>query len=142
MITMVGLTVIVALQVGTRMLHISLPWAEELARFFMIWLTFLGCSLALERKSHLSVNFFVNMAPDKIRMVLGVFIHILMILFFGVLVIFGIKLSSLSMATTSSSLQWPMGLVYSVLPLSGVASVVYVIIDLIRFMKTKGGKIA
>ena len=136
-ITVVGLTLIVALQVVTRLMNISLPWTEELARFFLIWLTFLGCSLALQQESHLSVDFFVNLAPKKVKLVIGLFIRVLMFIFFGVLLVYVIKLSILSIDTPSSSLQWPMGLIYGILPISGVISMFYVVIDTIKFVKGK-----
>ena len=67
LIAMLGLALIVALQVVSRLLKISLPWTEELARFLLVWLTFLGCVLAIYRKSHLSVNFLVEMMPEKLK---------------------------------------------------------------------------
>lgn len=136
-VTVVGLTVIVALQVITRLMNISLPWTEELARFFLIWLTFLGCSLALQQDSHLSVDYFVRLAPVKARIAIGVFTRLLMIFFFGVLLVYGLKLSALSMATLSSSLQWPMGVVYVVMPVSGLISIFYVIVNTLNFVKVE-----
>lgn len=140
MLSIVGLTVVVAAQVITRMVGISLPWAEELARFLMIWLTFLGCSFALYQKGHLSVNFFVTLAPAPARKALGIITRLLMIFFFGILVIYGCRLSLLSIATKSSSMQWSMGAVYSVLPVSSVVSIYFVAVDLAAFLKEKGGQ--
>lgn len=140
MLSIVGLTVVVAAQVITRAIEISLPWAEELARFLMIWLTFLGCSLALYRKGHLSVNFFCNMAPKPIRLALGIFTRLAMIGFFGVLTVCGFQLMLLSMNTISSSLQWSMGAVYSVLPLSSMISIYFIAVDLIQYIGEKGSE--
>lgn len=134
-IVVVGQTVIIAVQIITRLLGISLPWSEELARFFLIWLTFLGCSLAVKQDSHLSVDFFVKKAPKKVQLVIGLFVKFLMIVFFGILLIYGMKLSIAAMATPSTSLQWPMGLIYMVLPISGIISIYYVILNTFDFVK-------
>lgn len=134
-IVVVGQTVIIAVQIITRLLGISLPWSEELARFFLIWLTFLGCSLAVKQDSHLSVDFFVKKAPKKVQLVIGLFVKFLMIVFFGILLIYGMKLSITAMATPSTSLQWPMGLIYMVLPISGIISIYYVILNTFDFVK-------
>lgn len=134
-IVVLGQTIIIAVQVVTRLLGISLPWSEELARFFLIWLTFLGCSLALKQESHLSVDFFVKLAPQKVQLVIGLFVKFLMVVFFGVLLVYGIKLSIAAMATPSTSLQWPMGLIYIVLPVSGIISIYYVVLQTINFIK-------
>ena len=77
-IVVVGQAVIIAEQVIARGLGISLPWGEELARFFLIWLTFLGCSMAIKQDCHLSVDFFVRMAPQKIRLIIGLIVKFLM----------------------------------------------------------------
>ena len=134
-IVVVGQTVIIAVQIITRLLGISLPWSEELARFFLIWLTFLGCSLAVKQDSHLSVDFFVKKAPKKVQLVIGLFVKFLMIVFFGILLIYGMKLSITAMATPSTSLQWPMGLIYMVLPISGIISIYYVVLNTFDFVK-------
>lgn len=140
-IVVVGQAVIIAAQVVTRLLDISLPWSEELARFFLIWLTFLGCSLAVKQDSHLSVDFFVKMTPQKVRLGIGLFVKFLMIVFFGILLVYGVKLSIAAMATLSTSLQWPMGFIYMVLPVSGIISMYYVILHAIDFIKmNKEGK--
>lgn len=136
-----ALVVVVSAQVISRALKISLPWAEELARFFMIWLTFIGCSLAVCRKGHLSVDFFVNMAKPKLRFFIGSLTHIIIIAFFGLLVIYGIRLSVITIHTPSSTLQWSMGLVYSVLPISAAASIYFTLIDFVEFIKQRGSMI-
>ena len=134
-IVVVGQAVIIAAQVIARVLGISLPWSEELARFFLIWLTFLGCSLAIKQDCHLSVDFFVKMAPQKIRLIIGLIVKFLMILFFGIILVYGVKLSVATMSTLSTSLQWPMGLIYFVLPVSAVISIFYIFLHTVDFIK-------
>lgn len=131
LLAMLGLTVIVALQVISRLLKISLPWTEELARFLLVWLTFLGCTLAIYRKSHLSVNFVVDMMPKKLQKACNIFTRIVMIVFFTILLVYGVKLSAISMKNLSTSLGWPMGIVYAVLPFSALLADYYVILDML-----------
>lgn len=139
-ISIVALVLVVAAQVISRLIKVSLPWAEELARFLMIWLTFIGCSLGIHRKGHLSVDFFVDLAPRPLKLAIGVLTHLITIAFFGILVVYGIRLSILSYGTPSSTLQWSMGLVYSVLPISAVASIYFTAIDLVEFLRKKEGE--
>lgn len=134
-LTIVGLVCVVAAQVLFRTMKISIPWAEELARFLMIWLTFAGCSLAIRRKSHLSVDFFVNLAPKGIQTLIGIVTHGIIIVFFALLVVYGISLSMRSINTLSSTLQWSMGMVYSVLPICSLTSIFFVLEDLAEFLK-------
>ena len=96
-----------------------------------MWLTFLGCTLAIYRKSHLSVNFLVEMMPDKLKRACYFFTRIVMLLFFTTLLIYGVRLSALSMGNLSTSLGWPMGAVYAVLPFSALLADYYIVLDML-----------
>jgi TRAP-type mannitol/chloroaromatic compound transport system permease small subunit len=70
--TLVGMvaimTVIIILQVFMRYLFLySLSWSEEVARYLMIWVSFLGASLALKYGFHIGVEFVINRVPEKMR---------------------------------------------------------------------------
>ncbi|WP_434362922.1 TRAP transporter small permease [Parasalinivibrio latis] len=55
------LAMVVFYQFFTRyFLNDSAVWTEEIARNILIVLTFFGSALALQRKAHISVNFFVT----------------------------------------------------------------------------------
>ena len=131
LLDMLGLAVIVALQVVARLMKISLPWTEELSRFLLVWLTFLGCTLAIYRKSHLSVNFVVDMMPAKLQKVCHIFTRLVMIVFFTIVLVYGARLSAISMKNLSTTLSWPMGIVYAVLPFSALLADYYVIVDML-----------
>ena len=131
-ITITGLTVIVFTQVFSRFISFSLPGTEELARLLVIWLTFLGSSLAIHEKMHLGVRYFVSLASEKYQRFIDLFIHILMIIFFSIISVYGFKLTMAAMDTTSSTLQLPMGLYYAVIPVSFVFSIYFVVIDILH----------
>ena len=131
LIAMLGLTVIVALQVISRLVKVSLPWTEELARFLIVWLTFLGCTLAIYRKGHLSVNFLVDMMPKPLQKACHIFTRLVMLAFFTLLLYYGARLSILSINNMSVSLNWSMGAVYAVLPFSALLADYYVVLDML-----------
>ena len=91
--------------------------------------------MAIKQDCHLSVDFFVRMAPQKIRLIIGLIVKFLMILFFGIILVYGVKLSVATMSTLSTSLQWPMGLIYFVLPVSAVISIFYIVLHTVGFIK-------
>ena len=56
------MVVVVFLQVIFRfVLHSSLSWSEEFARYTMIWLSFLGISIGVKKKAHIGVEIFENL---------------------------------------------------------------------------------
>ena len=132
--SMLGLAVIVALQVISRLVKVSLPWTEELARFLIVWLTFLGCTLAIYRKGHLAVNFLVEMMPRKLQRAVNLFTRLVMLVFFTLLIVYGVRLSALSMNNMSVSLNWSMGVVYAVLPFSALLADYYILLDMMEVL--------
>ena len=130
-IAITGLTVIVFLQVFSRFIKISLPGTEELARLLIVWLTFLGSSLAIHEKMHLGVRYFVGLANEKNQKRIDFIIHLLTVGFFSILTIYGFKLVMSTMATTSSTLHLPMGVFYGVIPISSVFSIYFVIMNML-----------
>lgn len=134
-ILITGLTLIVFIQVVSRYIELPLAGTEELARFMVIWLTFFGSSLAIHEKIHLGVDFFVGLAKEKHQKIIQIGIHLLIIVFFSILAIYGTNLTILSMGTSSSALQLPMGLVYSAIPISSITSIYFLIINILEISK-------
>src|SRR5699024_1925975 len=83
------LTAIVLLQVVSRVSNIFVPGTEELARLLIVWLTFLGSSLAIYEKMHLAVNYFVRKAGEDKRKYVHLSVNILLALFYTVLTVYG-----------------------------------------------------
>lgn len=72
---MFAMLVFVVLQVISRyFLPFSLSWTEELARFIMLWLIFLGASHIAKASSYIRVDFLVKRMPPKIQFVLNVIV--------------------------------------------------------------------
>lgn len=121
------LTTIVLLQVISRVSNIFIPGTEELARLLIVWLTFLGSSLAIYEKMHLAVNYFVRKVGKGNRKFVYIFVNALIIGFYGVLTFYGFTLSIESMSSSSPALQLPMGVFYLALPVSGLFSLYFIL---------------
>lgn len=77
-----GIVICLGLQVTTRyIMHNALIWPEELARFLMIWVAFVGGSVAMKNKALVNFQFILNMFSLRIRKVLNLFINILILVF-------------------------------------------------------------
>lgn len=126
------LAAIVFIQVVSRFFEVSLPATEELARLFIVWLTFLGASLAIHEKMHLGVRYFVSLASEKNQKIIDTFIYILTAVLLAVLAFYGFKLSISAMSTASATLKVPMGIFYLAIPLSALFSIYFVIVNIIN----------
>lgn len=78
------LAFVVFLQFFTRyVLNNSLGWTEEIARFLLITVTFLGSVMAVRRESHIAVELVFRWLSRPARKALQYFIDIVSIVFYG-----------------------------------------------------------
>lgn len=127
------MTSVVILQVFFRYgLNHSLFWSEELARYLLIWLTFLGTSVAYHRTAHPSVNLLQNRLSPSMKRQCRVIVHCLSLVFFLILIWYGLEFAFFIRAQTTPSLALPKWLVFSIIPISGAILVLHGLTFLLR----------
>jgi len=105
--------VLVIMQVLYRyVLHIPIPWAEELARYLFTWLIFLGASLTSANDEHLSIDVFQDMLPDKVKLYVQIVLDVIILVFLALLLAMSIDLVSEVKSTKTPVLQISMALPY------------------------------
>ena len=127
--------IVSAIIIWRYIIILPLPWADELARYLFIWLTFLGSSAAVGGNAHLGVNLLVKNAPNSIRFILQITIVSLTLAFCCIILIWGISLTSQSMARMAPTLKIPMGYVYIALPVSAFIMIYYLSMEGISLIK-------
>ena len=72
---------VIIIQVFCRyVLKESLSWSEELARYLMVWVTFIGASIGVKRGAHVGVEMLVTNLPKNVQTIfkyLGIVISII-----------------------------------------------------------------
>jgi TRAP-type C4-dicarboxylate transport system permease small subunit len=88
------LAFVVFLQFFTRyVLNDSLGWTEEIARFLLIAVTFIGSVIAVRRQSHIAVEIIYRWTTRPMRRVMQFLVDALATVFYGALTWFTIELS-------------------------------------------------
>ena len=106
-------------------------YTDELARFLMVWLTFLGGAYMFGSDSHLSVNSLRDMMPAKMQNAIFIFTYLLIGGFAVLVMIMGSqRLILRTISQPSPSLGIPMGYFYSILPLSATFIIIYMLLNL------------
>ncbi len=106
-------------------------YTDELARFLMVWLTFLGGAYMFGSDSHLSVNSLRDMMPAKMQNAIFIFTYLLIGGFAVLVMILGSqRLILRTISQPSPSLGIPMGYFYSILPLSATFIIIYMLLNL------------
>ena len=80
-VVLVILSFVVLAQVVTRKCHISVAWLEEMARYSMIWLCFLGAAVACRRGSLIKIDILYELLPQKVSRYFLYFVDVLSIVF-------------------------------------------------------------
>ncbi|TDT61907.1 TRAP transporter small permease [Fonticella tunisiensis] len=76
------MTVVVVVQVICRFIFkFSLTWSEELARYILVWTTFIGASMGIKRGAHIGIEAFTLLLPEKFRKYVAAFGYILCAIF-------------------------------------------------------------
>lgn len=121
--------------VGRYVFGKSYFWAEELARFSMVWIAFLGAAVAVSLKAHTRIDFFINLLPPKPRKFVEMFDNIACFAFIVLVTYYSIDIVKISMRNLSTGLRVPLGYVYIALPVSGVLMMVYFLVQIFSITK-------
>ena len=82
-----AITVIVALGVFFRfVLNNSLPWTEEVAKFVMVWLAFIGAPIVLREGGHIAIDIVPTRLPSPLGPLLMILIQLVVMVVLAVLV--------------------------------------------------------
>ena len=137
------ITCVVFLNVVCRYLFLTtLPWAEELARFMFIWLTFIGSVIANDQLQHMRLDIVVNKFPEKVsRIIVGVS-YILVLVLLVILIKGGVDYTVSQWDWCSSALGVRHGIVYIIAPISFTIMAIQYVFRLVQMVCEiiKGGK--
>ena len=142
-IALMGVVFSVAYQVICRnILHIPCAWTEEVARYLMIWMTFLGAPVALKKGEHLMVDLFYNMYPAKVRQWVHLFCDIVVAAFCVYMLVFGIEMCTdpRLLRFKSPSAGIPRVYIYTALPIGAFFMLAVSIYDVWNTIKIIRGK--
>ena len=130
------MVVVVAAQVFCRyVLNYSLFWSEELARYLLVWMTFLGATVAYHRRVHPSIDILhTRVGPGTMR-AMRIVGYGVALFFFGVLTVYGLQFTHFVRHQISPALQIPKWAVMMVLPASGTILCLHAIAFLLEVLK-------
>lgn len=95
-------------------------WSVDIAQMLFIWVCMLGGNQALRKGSHVGVDYFVRRLSLRVQIAIDMFSYILVALFLGVLVWFGIKLTLLNPERDLGAVDLPYALVTVAIPFGGL----------------------
>lgn len=99
----------------------TLAWSEELVRIVIIYSTFIGASVAVKQRAMIKIDAIVQIFP-RLKSGLTLYSNILMLVFAGMMVYYGYKMTILQHTTNQKTIimQIPLVIVYTIMPVMGV----------------------
>lgn len=95
----------------------SAAWTEEIARYLLIVVTFIGSAMAVRRNSHIHVEFLFRWLPAGAGRVLSTIVDLVRIGFFGYATWLAIELVPKMHNLNMTVVNFPMSVVYALVAL-------------------------
>lgn len=137
MVLVAAFTLLIAVSVFLRYgLSRGLDWTEELGRYLMIWMGFLGASLALRNGAHVGVDMLRNALPPPLRRVVILVGSLLVFGFFAMVAQQGIRLVRMVWPQESLVLPISMFWPYLAIPVGAVLMLLQLVPIAVREWQT------
>jgi TRAP-type C4-dicarboxylate transport system permease small subunit len=72
---------VVMLEVISRSAGAAIVWTEELSRWLLVWMTFIGGSIVLKERGHVQLEFFISLFPNRVKKIITLVSDLLVLVF-------------------------------------------------------------
>ena len=135
----IAMTLIVAVQVAFRyLLNHSLFWSEELARLLLVWMTFLGATVAYYHRAHPGVDGLIRRLPRLWQQGAGILVHLASLALFSVMIVSGTEFAWFARLQITPALHLPKWIPMAVVPVSGMIFTVHGLVFLCQALVKQG----
>ena len=136
-----ALAVVVFLQFFTRyVLNNSLGWTEEIARYLLIGVTFIGAVSAVRRESHIAVELLYTRISRSVRVVLQLFVDVVSLVFYAYLTWLCSQLAQKTLQKMTS-IDVPKSLIYWIVAACFAGMTIYQLIVFVRHVRTRTSRL-
>jgi len=126
--------IILTLVISRYIFSYSMPWAEEVTRYLMVWCVLLPIGSLFRRKEHIAMTHFVGLLPKKAYFFLRVFFEIVTIVYFYIVFKFGFDNASMMNMVVSAALGIRMFWPYLAIPVSSLIAIIFIVFNLLEDM--------
>ena len=114
------MSVVVFAQVLFRIVHLSIPWSEELSKYLLIWSTFLGAAICIRKGSLVGLEFLKNSMSEEKPKILQTILNLIVCAMLLFLINVGFWAVRRVWFQITPVLKLSMGLMYAAIPIGSV----------------------
>lgn len=136
-ITLLIIAAILFINIVLRLFNASLIWSEEVARYAIVWVTFVGVAVCVYKGAHIGVDVILNLFKERGKKNVILITLIMSILFTLAFTYYSLQFT-LKIASTnqlSSTLGIPMVYVYASMPVGGALTLIRYIQEFVSKLK-------
>jgi TRAP-type C4-dicarboxylate transport system permease small subunit len=122
---MIAMFLLVVIAVIFRKAGHSISWYDEFAGYILVWVTFWGSVVALEKKRHIGFETVIELLPKFLQRMIMSFVYLLLIFLNLILIRYGWKLTTELSGETAITLPIPVGYINLVIPVA--ASLMFIL---------------
>ena len=104
MLTIMGLQVCLRYVFGT-----SLPWSEELSRYLLIYMVYVGAAVGVRNRSHIRIDIIDTVLSNRLTIALRRIVDILVLAYLAYVAFTAVEVALVSWQTPSPALRISMG---------------------------------
>ncbi|GHU05295.1 hypothetical protein FACS1894158_07670 [Betaproteobacteria bacterium] len=123
----ITMSVVLFIQTMARLFGVSFFWAEELARYSMVWIVFLGSTVAVYQGSHTNIGVFVNLLPPMTHRYVEALVSLACAAIIGIIAYHGITVFKVGMMGKSPAMAIPLGYVFGAVTFCGMLMAIFFI---------------
>lgn len=137
-VTLLAATILVTINVVMRWMNLGTTWSEELTRYLLIAMTFIGMSVCAKRSEHVGVDLLPMLSKGKAKIAVHGIIYLICIIFSVLFTWYGFELMQTIKGTSqlTPSLGVPMYIIYIVLPIGGLLTTIRYLQHFIALFRT------
>ncbi len=139
LIGLVGaLAILVAVEVFFRyVLNASISWYDEFAGYLLVWVTFWGAVLGLDRGRHIGFETLVERFPILAQKLVMTIVYLLLIGLQMILIYYGWILTTQLRGETAITLPVPIGVIYLAIPTTGTMMLLICIMRIVGIWRAR-----
>ena len=122
--------VIIVVTVITRYgFNYVLSWSEEVPRYLLIWISFLGAAACVDLRDHIAVDYFYRRFSDRVRRAVQFLINAGIFAFGWIMLLYGVRFVQAFGGDFMESIPFTNIWYYTALPVSGGLLMLYSLRD-------------
>ena len=136
------LVMVTSYQVFSRyVLNHPLRWSEELSRYLLVWIVFLGAWAALKEGRHLGMDILSRHIPPRWRTRLGVVVDAVVLAFLIAVLAIAPEILEITSRQRSAVLRVPMSLIYLAFPVGAALMSVEIVLGWLDPRRASPGQV-